>query len=59
MSRKATFRMVDSDETAEVIVRQSPAELELPAPVHRPPAISHEPVKPAAALVREKTRKYW
>ena len=52
MSRNATYSgPVESDETAEVIVRQSPAELEAPAPIRKPTFTGTETAKPAAAIL--------
>jgi RNA polymerase sigma factor (sigma-70 family) len=51
MSRKATYNgLSETDETAEVIVRQSPAELEAPTPI-RKPTFSADTTKPAAAIL--------
>ena len=52
MARKGTYRSgIESEETAEVIVRQSPAEIEVPQPQATAQPIRSEPGKPTAAIL--------
>ncbi|MCP3978454.1 MAG: sigma-70 family RNA polymerase sigma factor [bacterium] len=53
MARKAPYKLVDTEETAEVVVRQSPAEIGTVAEekTPRPPVVGAEPEKPTAAIL--------
>ncbi|HXV74893.1 MAG TPA: sigma-70 family RNA polymerase sigma factor [Candidatus Polarisedimenticolaceae bacterium] len=51
MTRKADYRVIESEETAEVIVRQSPAEIESVQPTIAAHQRAVEPGKPTAAIL--------